>query len=656
MGATPLHHAVFNSNLDLIAFLLSNRAQANAFDKCDRRPVHYAAAVDSTDAIRFLVTTGGAEVNVRDKDLMTPIHIAATKGSLNALQLLLDFGAKIDAIDSFGNSAVHWAALNGQDDILDELILREANLSCVNHNGITPLHLAASSRIGASALDVLLTNKDKIDVNARDKYGRTPLHLAAKYGRHNMINDLIRCGANTSIADKALATPLHYASGSGHTPVIDSLMNMSDTDVNLIDTNGMSALHYSSMAGVSSACKRLTDANANSQICDTWGRTAHFMASYSGSKECLQLLMPLPDKLIDAFNRSLLHYASSGRTSDCLDFLLKNFNIKFDVNQRDLNGLTALHCAASREEDDNRCVDILLEFGAKPDICDNNGFYALHYAAATGMTSAVNSLIAAHDWKTVKMCVCPTHCAAFYGKEEALQKLLESGFQDIGPALEYAILKEHNPCVKIILDFLRNVSNLKFSSHIINESLLVAAQFALHDTLNVLLSYVKHLEMSDHRGRTPLMLAALNDSGAECVELLLKNRADPNTTDSQKRSALFYAIYSGVEESVKCLLSHGARPHIPSVNGKTAFHLAAAIGRTDILMTLLQFNPNFSPEALTDREGFTPLHWAALKAHPDCVSALLECETSKKFWGNKITPFHLSSYVLNQSIFFESND
>ena len=641
LGATPLHHAVFNSNLDLIAFFLSNKGQSNAFDKCDRRPIHYAAAVDSTDAIRFLVNNGGAEVNVRDKDQMTPLHIAATKGSLNALQLLLDFGAKIDAIDAFGNTAVHWAALNGQDDILDELILREANLSSTNHNGITPLHYAASSSIGASALDVLLSHKDLIDVNARDKFGRTPLHLAAKYGRHNRITDLIRCGANTSIPDKALATPLHYASGSGHTTVIDALINVSDTEVNLIDTNGMSALHYASMAGISSACKRLTEANANSQICDTWGRTAHFMASYSGNKECLQLLMPLPDKLVDAFNRSLLHYASSGQTSECLDLLLKNFSDKFDVNQKDLNGLTPLHCAASREEDDNRCVDLLLEFGAKPDICDNNGFYALHYAAAAGMTSAVSSLLAAHDWKKVKMCVCPTHCAAFYGKEEALQKLLESGFQDIGPALEYAILKEHNSCVKIILDFLMNVSNLKFSSHIINQSVLVAAQFALHDTLNVLLNYVEHLEISDHRGRTPLMLAALNENGAHCVELLLKRKADPNTTDSQKRSALFYAIYSGVEESVKFLLTSGALPHMSCLNGKTAYHLAAAIGRTEILLILLQ--SEISAEALTDREGMTPLHWAALKAHPDCVSALLEYHTTRRVWGNIVSPFHLSA-------------
>jgi ankyrin repeat protein len=649
MGATPLHHAVFNSHCDLITFLLANGAQANAFDKTDRRPIHYAAAVDSTDAIRFLVVRGEADVNVHDKELMTPLHIAAAKGSVNALHLLLDYGAKIEAIDTYGNTAIHWAAIHGQDDIIDELILRGAQLNCVNNDGITPLHLASASTMGSSALDVLLTNKESIDINFRDKYGRTALHLAAKYGRHNRIPDLIRCGADCSLTDKKLATPLHYAARNGHTPVIDVLISSGNIDVNIFDTNGMTPLHYSSFAGISSACKRLLDANSNPHICDTCGRTPHFMASYSGNIECLQMLMPLPDKLNDAFNRSLLHYASSGQSFECLNYLLDNYSQMFDVNQRDLYGMTALHYASISNEDNDTCVEICLKYGSKANIPDNNGFYPIHFAAATGITSALHLLISAHNWKDVKLDVCPTHCAAFYGKQESLQLLLENDFQDIGPALEYSILKEHNGCVKVILDFLNDSNSCqfsKFSSHIINQSILVASQYALHDTLNLLLNYVNNIDFSDHRGRTPLMLAALNDSGAECVELLLQNKANPNATDSQKRNALFYAIYSGVEESVKCLLKFGALPQSRCVNGKTAYHIASLLGQSDILWTLLNFDNSFSPETLTDREGLTPIHWSALKSQPSCLNALLEFVTLKKFSGNKITPLHLAAYVI----------
>jgi len=140
------------------------------------------------------------------------------------------------------------------------------------------------------------------------------------------------------------------------------------------------------------------------------------------------------------------------------------------------------------------------------------------------------------------------------------------------------------------------------------------------------------------------MLASLSDAGPECVELLLKHKANPNVTDSQKRTALFYAIHSGVEESVKSLLNFGALPQMASVNGKTAFHLASAIGQSDILWVLLNLN-KCTAETLVDREGLTPMHWCALKSQPSCLNALLEYAALKTFCGSKITPLHLAAYV-----------
>lgn len=168
-GASPLHHAAFNGHIDLIMLLLMHKveqlskaniiltnfapfqAQANAFDKKDTRPIHYAAAVDCTAGIRMLITQGKADVNVRDKELMTPLMIAAANGALCAAQLLLDNGANFDAVDANGNSALHWAAVKSQDDIIDELIARGATIAATNHLEMTALHFAASTSEGTVA-------------------------------------------------------------------------------------------------------------------------------------------------------------------------------------------------------------------------------------------------------------------------------------------------------------------------------------------------------------------------------------------------------------------------------------------------------------------------------------------------------------------------
>lgn len=53
------------------------------------------------------------------------------------------------------------------------------------------------------------------------------------------------------------------------------------------------------------------------------------------------------------------------------------------VEASDKDGLTALHCAASRGHTD--CLDTLLTLcGASPDIIDCNGCTALHYAVTLG--------------------------------------------------------------------------------------------------------------------------------------------------------------------------------------------------------------------------------------------------------------------------------
>lgn len=48
------------------------------------------------------------------------------------------------------------------------------------------------------------------------------------------------------------------------------------------------------------------------------------------------------------------------------------------------DGLTALHCSASRGHTD--CLDTLLTLcGASPDVMDSNGCTALHYAVTLGI-------------------------------------------------------------------------------------------------------------------------------------------------------------------------------------------------------------------------------------------------------------------------------
>ena len=62
------------------------------------------------------------------------------------------------------------------------------------------------------------------DVNAKDSYGRTPLHFAARKGFKKIAALLITKGANVNEKDNRTTTPLHEAACRGHKEFVALLL------------------------------------------------------------------------------------------------------------------------------------------------------------------------------------------------------------------------------------------------------------------------------------------------------------------------------------------------------------------------------------------------------------------------------------------------
>ncbi|XP_077432167.1 NF-kappa-B inhibitor delta [Vanacampus margaritifer] len=117
----------------------------------------------------------------QDEDGDTILHIYAAKGlrewAFAAAEKLRDLG-KLDAKEHKGKTALLVAVTANQPDIVQDLLSFGADINTCDVKGQSALHLAAHDGL-PRILQVILSNRPAVNLEARDFEGMTPLHCAA---------------------------------------------------------------------------------------------------------------------------------------------------------------------------------------------------------------------------------------------------------------------------------------------------------------------------------------------------------------------------------------------------------------------------------------------------------------------------------------------
>src|SRR5215208_2736098 len=94
-------------------------------------------------AVVSLLLTRGAKVDARDGFGRTALLIAASLGDAETARRLLDRGADVNATASMNFTPLHWAVGLGRRDLFNMLIDLGADVNALSIHGESPLHLAA---------------------------------------------------------------------------------------------------------------------------------------------------------------------------------------------------------------------------------------------------------------------------------------------------------------------------------------------------------------------------------------------------------------------------------------------------------------------------------------------------------------------------------
>ena len=205
----PLLAALRRKQFLVAEILLTSVVRANSRGIRGRTPLHNIIGDSDADAVQLLLKYG-ADVNAEQDDLSTPLHLAARNGNLTGARLLLTHGAKVNARNLEGMTPL--CLLTEHDHIgLTQLLLQHgADVNSRTNNQWTPLHWSALR----GRLEIARALLDRgANANAENDQGETPLHLVSQ-GHHDsqeygcsISKLLLEHGADPHARNKDYTTP-----------------------------------------------------------------------------------------------------------------------------------------------------------------------------------------------------------------------------------------------------------------------------------------------------------------------------------------------------------------------------------------------------------------------------------------------------------------
>jgi len=395
-GVTAVYIAAAKGESELLALLLEKGADPNLKDSDGVPPLAAARFEGNTSSVKLLEAAGAVDAEAffylynaamqgsvgklrkalampSAKDAktrtapggVTPLHAAANAGSELCVVELLDAGWAVDVQDDNGNTALHMAVVERNDDVYRILRAAGASNNVANTTGTTPLQYAEQLGIAEVLTKTSLTpaliaaaeagDQGPIDAfldgggdaDAHDyfrgllfvalKHGKMDLaaHLAARgasldfappggepvlvgavRGRNRLALDwLMAGGAKLHVTGRLSAEPLHFAAATPWKAGVEVLLD-AGVDPNIeVASWGLTPLHYAVLGGDIEIVRLLLDKGADpTKSAKPQGTPLHW-ATKEGRVEIARLLIERGASVnaaVDEYGDTPLHEAASG--------------------------------------------------------------------------------------------------------------------------------------------------------------------------------------------------------------------------------------------------------------------------------------------------------------------------------------------------------
>ena len=284
--------------------------------------------------------------------------------------------------------------VDSERDVIEKLTLLDEYqwpLDSVNDDGDSLLHIAAET--GDQALLDFCIGVG-ININAKNKKGERPLHVAVSSESVDAVKTLVKAGANPGLyflSNDESYSLFHIATSFGNNEIIKALLESPLLEINAGTGYGKkSALHFAAELDNSRAISLLASKGADLNIRDRRGDMPLHLAIRSVSIKAARALIEAGADLTLANSEGLqpLMIAAINKKGQYLVSLLISHNV--DVNAADGDGDTAIHHAASAGN--LQSVKLLVSAGADLSLVNRSGRTAEELAERFGQHSVAKFL------------------------------------------------------------------------------------------------------------------------------------------------------------------------------------------------------------------------------------------------------------------------
>ncbi|XP_045558799.1 transient receptor potential cation channel subfamily A member 1 [Salmo salar] len=326
--SSPLHLAVRGGNMDIIEFCIHKGAKIDQQQVDGSTALHFACSQGATEAVKLILSSYirlDSIINLPDGACQTPLHRATIFDHTELAEYLISkvntvqcvclcvcvcvclcvcvsvcvfvsfSGANVNIKDKSGCNFLHLTILqpkglkNLSRDILQHSSVKDL-LSNEDHEGCTPLHYACRLGIHESVKNILVL---QVSLDRKSKDKKSALHFAAQYGRVNTCQRLLETITDSRLlneGDERGLTPLHLASGGGHTKVVEMLLRKGA--LFHCDYKGRTCLHHAAAEGYTQTMKIVLATNIKLlDKLDEEGSTALHLAARDGHVAAVRLLL-----------------------------------------------------------------------------------------------------------------------------------------------------------------------------------------------------------------------------------------------------------------------------------------------------------------------------------------------------------------------------